>query len=98
MSIGVGVLGTFTAIFLWIFIPPCNKGLDFLYMLSSLTESLAVSGLLLIIPSSIYALKLDDTGQYKYCHNSWISLVPSTSESVKIVSFISQWIKKSGGY
>ena len=49
MSYSRDIIGTFTSVFLWHFMPHCSKVLDGLYMLSDLTEYLVLSGKLRII-------------------------------------------------
>ena len=56
MSSGRLLIGAFTDVFLWGYMPPCGKGLAVPYILSALTESLVVSGKLRIIPYRMYSL------------------------------------------
>ena len=70
MFTGRVLIGTFTAGFLWCFMPSFSKGLVGSHMWSDMTGYYVVSEQLIIILSCIYALRLDVTGQYKYCYIS----------------------------
>ena len=63
MSAGRGIIGTFTAVLLWRFMPTCSKGLAVPYLWSDITKYLTESGKLRIIPSCRYDLELDVPGQ-----------------------------------
>ena len=97
MYFGRGIIGTCTDGFMWRFMIPCINGLAGPYMWSALTDSLVVSGQLLIINSCRYVLNLDVPSQYKCCYDCWTFLAPSTPSASKNQSFFSLWIENSRG-